>query len=163
MHDIRIGFFDSIGKVTLLNGDVENLDTVLAVDFRNLGPTRIFYGVALVKAQQLDQQTVQIIGSGPHHNLFRRHLDISEFTEHAGNGATQLQSACALGNFQQIPLPFAKDFAGNFCPGGKGERFDISPVANEVGDVLRVDLLRFFTIFNGASAFAPCFALLQFR
>lgn len=91
------------------------------VNLCHLGIAWIFYAVNFVAAKKLNQEAVEVFGTGANDDLLRRHLEPTKGAQMAADGLTQGHDAAGWRFFHKGLGIFVDGIAQKLLPGGKGE------------------------------------------
>ena len=133
MHHVGVGLPQRLtGKPALVQRHVPQLHLIALVDAADLAVPRILHGIALLPAQQLDQQRVQRLRPGPHDDLPGRHRHPPELVQIIRDGLPQLQRTGGGCRPQQMGVLLQNGLSQQLRPRGKGKVFGGGGVGDEI-------------------------------
>ena len=119
-------------QALVVQGDGFHLGPAAAQDAVGLGVAGVFYAIAALPAQQLDQQAGEHLRPGAHHDLGRVRPDAPEAVEVGGNGLPQLGHPLGMGGIEQGVLLLRQHLPHQLGPGGEGKQGGVHGAGGEV-------------------------------
>ena len=138
MQDIRAALPQRAGAdAVAVHRDEPVIDAVAFVDLRDLPVARVLERIGLVKAEQLDQQAVEVLRSRADDDPVRVGLNAAERVQMRRDRLPQRRNAAARRIRHHLGALPGDRAAHQLRPRGKREVVRVGAVAREVGEILR--------------------------
>ena len=135
VYALRLQFTDS--HAALVHAGPAALCSKTPVNLKDLVVPRIFHTVNPVCAQQLQYQTVEILGACAYYDLFRPHSYAVKVSETACYSLPERHDAADRRVCEQLLLTVVQQLAHDSGPDGEGKLLRPGLIAGKVGYICR--------------------------